>query len=367
MIKKLENFWKALSNDRTQISAVPPVQYGERFFNFISATTMSPEEVAREAQEREAAEAAAAVPVPTSSSPQEQKRVTSWGSGRWRAAAGQSGSAAGSSQQPAMPAGAQSPPLPSGRKSPEEEETIQRAESVAERMDKHGKSERDVPERILKTTSMPASVAMPPLAGAVKQQSASTATGDMRESTLGNQGPILPIVEEVGEASSVGSSERREVSNGNDTADGKIKVNGSNRSSQSGSDDDSDYRPLTPAKDGAEVGAGFGNPVMGSSTSPRGKPPPTPPKTGYGSPKSNSRASHLKADSADSGYGATGGGVGSVSGSQRSQNSTLGSGRAGKIRSQISRESLDKALPALPKITQRIDEDGDHVTRIGIS
>ncbi|KAJ5219856.1 hypothetical protein N7468_009060 [Penicillium chermesinum] len=46
-VKKLENFFKGLSNDRTQISPVPPESYGDRFINFIKGITMSKEEAER--------------------------------------------------------------------------------------------------------------------------------------------------------------------------------------------------------------------------------------------------------------------------------------------------------------------------------
>ncbi|KAJ5114657.1 hypothetical protein NUU61_000416 [Penicillium alfredii] len=47
MTKKIENFFKGLSNDRTQISPIPPEGYGDRFINFIKGITMSKEEVER--------------------------------------------------------------------------------------------------------------------------------------------------------------------------------------------------------------------------------------------------------------------------------------------------------------------------------
>ena len=72
IVKKLEHFWKGLSSDRSQISALPPYEYGERFINFIEKVTMSREEAARLAQQQEqqAAEAAA----------KERQRTASWGS-----------------------------------------------------------------------------------------------------------------------------------------------------------------------------------------------------------------------------------------------------------------------------------------------
>lgn len=48
MVKKAEHFWKGLSQNRTQISPIPPVAYGDRFLNFIASITRSKEEVDRE-------------------------------------------------------------------------------------------------------------------------------------------------------------------------------------------------------------------------------------------------------------------------------------------------------------------------------
>lgn len=56
MVKKIEHFWKGLSHDKTQISALPPTQYGDRFYRFVKDVTMSPEEAKRRQQDREEAE-----------------------------------------------------------------------------------------------------------------------------------------------------------------------------------------------------------------------------------------------------------------------------------------------------------------------
>lgn len=53
MIKRAENFWKGMSNNKSQISPIPPVPYGDRFAKFITALTKTPEEVEREAQAAE--------------------------------------------------------------------------------------------------------------------------------------------------------------------------------------------------------------------------------------------------------------------------------------------------------------------------
>ncbi|KAK1783271.1 hypothetical protein QBC45DRAFT_316813 [Copromyces sp. CBS 386.78] len=291
IIKKLENFWKGkLSGDRKnskQISALPPQEYGERFINFISGITMSCEEAIREAQERDRemqAEAALA--------DQKQQRVGSWSSAR---------NGRSSTTAPPLPSH-QSPPLPSGVQSPETEATMQRAEREAY---KTGVSEEDIPSKTLRTTLSPGSIE--------------------RRDNIASQASILPVVEEAAEGRS--SSEHY--------------VRNSRVSNLSG---DSEYRPLTPAKDGEEKQAGFGNPLLrGHARDHRdhGPPPPTPPKTGYGygTPQS------LK-DGADSGYS-----IGFMNGNGKSVDlkSSSGSLRSNKGGHQIiGRESLDKALPPLP-------------------
>ncbi|KAK4235161.1 hypothetical protein C8A03DRAFT_37011 [Achaetomium macrosporum] len=244
IIKKLENFWKGLSSDRSQISALPPHEYGERFINFISNVTMSPEEAARAYQERDAAlqaEAAAAAP----------------------------------------PAPNYQPPLPP-------------SSSVA--------TEDSVPERTLRATA----------------GHGSNAPGAERRETT-----VLPVVEEAVEGPPTGDRSR------NSRISSLLTEN--------------DYRPLTPAKDGDEMEPGFGNPILGTRIGNRGnssitRPPPTPPKTGYGV------NGQQKPESADSGYA-----IGSNGGSNGRLKSLTGSQKSQNIRPSISRDSLDKALPPLPK------------------
>jgi 1-phosphatidylinositol-4-phosphate 5-kinase len=88
---------------------------------------------------------------------------------------------------------------------------------------------------------------------------------------------------------------------------------------------------------------GFGNPILGTRNGSRGnssitRPPPTPPKTGYGF------NGQQKPESADSGYA-----VGSNGGSNGRLKSLTGSQKSQNVRPSISRDSLDKALPPLPK------------------
>ena len=53
MVKKAEHFWKGLSNNKTQISPIPPEAYGERFLNFVTGITLSKEEQERQKQSQE--------------------------------------------------------------------------------------------------------------------------------------------------------------------------------------------------------------------------------------------------------------------------------------------------------------------------
>lgn len=196
------------------------------------------------------------------------------------------------------------PPAPPstspGHPSPEAEATVHRAEQEARKLDTNV-AESDIPERTLRTTAAP------------PKHTHGSAT------TPGDRSMILPVVEEAAEGSTMGERSRNSHISSTMTAD-------------------SDGRPLTPAKDGQEMEPGFSNPILGAHHPPRRAPPPTPPKTGHG------YGSGLKPESADSGYGVTGvgaspGGLKSATGSQRSL----------RVHPQLSRDSLDKALPPLPR------------------
>lgn len=49
-VKRAEHLWKGLSNNKSQISPIPPEGYGDRFVKFITGITMTKEEVERERQ-----------------------------------------------------------------------------------------------------------------------------------------------------------------------------------------------------------------------------------------------------------------------------------------------------------------------------
>ncbi|RKL07928.1 Phosphatidylinositol 4-phosphate 5-kinase its3 [Fusarium oxysporum] len=153
IIKKIEHFWKGLSSDKTQISALPPDQYGDRFYHFIEGVTMSTEEAHREAERRhqEMIEAQ-----------RSENRVSSWNSRR-------------RSSQAVPPMPTHVPPPPPGPRSPEAQETLERANKEAERSERHGHTENQVPDRVLTTGT----------------------SRDNRDSL--QHEPILPVVQEAGE------------------------------------------------------------------------------------------------------------------------------------------------------------------------
>lgn len=157
MIKKIEHFWKGLSSDRTQISALPPDQYGDRFYNFVEGITMSSEEAQREEirREQEAMEA--------------------------RQSADERSTKTNKQTVPPMPT--HLPPVPPGA-SPrlEPKETIDMANKEAQ---KRPSSEAAPPERTIKTVSVPT---------------------ENRNSA--QQERILPVVEEHSEGSRNGSRGR---------------------------------------------------------------------------------------------------------------------------------------------------------------
>jgi len=250
---------------------------------------MSQEEAVREAQEHDAAMAAAAA----AADEEEHQLAIQRESGTHRHSSGA-----------APPIPNYRPPAPPstspGHPSPEAEATVHRAEQEARKLDTNV-AESDIPERTLRTTAAP------------PKHTHGSAT------TPGDRSTILPVVEEAAEGSTMGERSRNSHISSTMTAD-------------------SDGRPLTPAKDGQEMEPGFSNPILGAHHPPRRAPPPTPPKTGHG------YGSGLKPESADSGYGVTGvgaspGGLKSATGSQRSL----------RVHPQLSRDSLDKALPPLPR------------------
>ncbi|KAI1385752.1 SAICAR synthase-like protein [Hypoxylon trugodes] len=248
VIKKIEHFWKGLSADRTQISALPPEEYGDRFIKFMSGITMSAEEAARDALDREMAAA-------LSSAEMEQTKQDAL-------------QVPGSNSAP--PAPSYLPPAPPGMRSPSSPEpnlTIEKALRKATKKEKDVAKEEQVPERKITTAVSPGSRA--------------------------NSHAVLPVVEETAEAGSVGGRSRGDSASGS--------------------------RPYTPSR--VERQDGFTN--LGPHGI-GGRGPPTPPKTSYLDPE----ASYDE---------------------PRRSGSSGGSGGFKFLRHRFSRESLDKALPPIPK------------------
>lgn len=52
MIKRFEHFWKGLSSPESQISAIPPERYGDRFIKFISGITKTRERAEAEKEQQ---------------------------------------------------------------------------------------------------------------------------------------------------------------------------------------------------------------------------------------------------------------------------------------------------------------------------
>ncbi|KAK9421231.1 hypothetical protein SUNI508_06079 [Seiridium unicorne] len=219
VIKKIEHFWKGLSNDRSQISALPPVEYGERFIKFMAGVTMSPEEAERDEMDRQAAAEAAAATAEGETAGRDSQQRNSTG---------------------APPHPTYLPPAPPGMRSPQSPEpnpTIEKAMRKATKKEKHVANEHLVPERILRPI-------LPETANAQGK---------------GNSHAVLPVVEETAEAASVVSG-----------------ISGRSRA-----DSDNGNRPFTPSPmetPGTLRADGFtdlGPHGIG------GRGPPTPPKSSY--------------------------------------------------------------------------------------
>lgn len=298
VIKKIEHFWKGLSHDRGQISALPPDQYGDRFLNFMQGITVSQEEAAREAQEKERQAAEAAIEG-------ERQRVSSWNS---------IGRRSTSNSIPAAPTH-QPPPPPgrgSGTKSPEAEETMRRAEKAANKSEKHGHNEQSVPERTLRTSGSSATGILPSItAAAAPGLGGGNGQGPVGRDSTTNA--ALETVEETGENSTNGGRDH----SGSRTSNRSVGSEG---------------RPITPAKDSQEPY----NPMLAHIRQAPTRAPPTPPKTAGSLPGNGNGHSHgkrlTKPESADSGIGVE---------LSRAQGS-------GAVKGQMSRDSLEKALPPLP-------------------
>lgn len=263
VIKKIEHFWKGLSSDRSQISALPPQEYGERFIKFMAGVTMSPEEAERDALDREAAAQAAAAAA-------EEEVEEAHRNSQHRSSTGTS---------PAHPA--YLPPAPPGMRSPQSPEpnpTVEKAMMKATKKEKLNAMENQLPERVIRAIAAES--------GSIQGKNSSHA--------------VLPVVEESAEAASITSR----------------------RSARSRDGNASGTRPFTPSAmetPGSMRADGFTN--LGPHGI-GGRGPPTPPKSSYLVPRFDEPAK-----------------------GRGSEDSMAGMG----LRKVISRESLDKSLPPLPR------------------
>ncbi|EFX03358.1 hypothetical protein CMQ_5408 [Grosmannia clavigera kw1407] len=295
MVKKIEHFWKGLSQDRNKISALPPQHYGDRFLKFVSGVTMSPEDAAKERAQAAEAEALAAVEAAV---------------GAAEAAAMEAAAANGSGTN--VPAIA----ISSGRdKGKEAAHSGSWASSMRHRNAGPGHRNTEDAEGSASTTAAHRAAEYDALQrGAVASEgmmtkiTVTTSGGTLLPGAVGPSGsqqqPVLPIVEEAGEASSIGGQSRH-----NSRPSSKRSM----RSLFAG------HRPTSPAK-----GERSGGENGGSSSNNNNN-------------NNNNGNNTLKPDSADSGYGVSG---------TRSRSGTVGSNHKAAI--QLSRESLDKDLPPLP-------------------
>lgn len=157
-----------MSSDRSQISALPPQEYGDRFIKFMAGVTMSPEEAERDELDRQAAAEATA---------HAETEGESISPGNLPHA--NSAPATAPSYLPPAPPELRSP------RSPQPNPTVEKATMMAMK-EKDMAKEQDVPDRRITTAA----------AGA------SNGVG------RGNSSAVLPVVEETAEAASLSGRSR---------------------------------------------------------------------------------------------------------------------------------------------------------------
>lgn len=189
-IKKLEHLFKGMTADKKLISPIAPTPYGDRFIEFIEGITKSPEEAARDERNAPRASIPHTNPIPISSRNTDSQEF----SGR--------------------------PEMQHAHRTGNNNATIQRNEHEALRLERRGDDEGHRPE--------------PRKLTALRSPSA--------ERTNGLQGQTLPVVEEMGEASSTGGRSAR-------SRERDENMDGERRPMTPAKDYNSDGRPLTPVKD----------------------------------------------------------------------------------------------------------------------
>lgn len=196
--------------DKKQISPIRPEPYGDRFIEFIEGITKSPEEAQREKENPQQ------TTVPLTNSNTFSNRNTA------------------STESPRRQSGSQN------MRSSASNNTVQRNENDAMRGESRGEHESDRPDpRTIMTVRSPSA-----------------------ERTNGMQGQILPVVEEMGEASSSGGrstrSRERDENGGRPLTPAKDNV---------------DERPITPAKDYSPTGFGSARTPISRSSLDKDLPP----------------------------------------------------------------------------------------------
>lgn len=138
-VKRAENFWKGMSNPKTQISPIPPESYGERFIRFISGLALAKEEQERGVRSSEQLDGPTSLTAPSTGNRKSSVDIS--------------------------------------RKSIDK--VIEKAEKQARKSEEHGATEDERRDRTLSAMRSPSA-----------------------ERTNGVAGATLPVVEEDGEATS---------------------------------------------------------------------------------------------------------------------------------------------------------------------
>jgi 1-phosphatidylinositol-4-phosphate 5-kinase len=186
-IKRIEHFWKGLSHPDSQISAIPPDRYGDRFIHFISGITKSKELAEREQQEKLELQQQQQQQDPQQPDGQPQQ-LTQY--------------------HPRISLTVPSPDniSPSGPSPQKADAVVERAERQAMRGSSASSNagikhpgEGGVPDRQLGTVQT---------SGAPSPSGSSAAQREGRAGAEKTDGTTLPVVEEVGESGSVGERSR---------------------------------------------------------------------------------------------------------------------------------------------------------------
>jgi 1-phosphatidylinositol-4-phosphate 5-kinase len=213
----MEHFIKGLANTESQISAIPPERYGDRFVRFISGVTKTKEAADREKQHESAL-------------PELDPVI--------------SGINSNASQRHST------------------DRVMEKAEWQAERSRQRGRSEDNVPDRDMRVVRSPSA-------------------------ERGEMGTTLPVVEEVGESSSVGGRSNRSASDGITAAPlstsqhlKETLLSLPSRSRSRARDENHGLPPPTPPKDSGTASSEGRPPTPAKDDvyTHRHSGPPTPPK-----------------------------------------------------------------------------------------